>query len=195
MPKSEIILIKNVVGLGGESDHVTVSAGFARNFLIPQGLAVPVTHGNKKWVENLRKRRSERELHELSSMSELAKSLSAVTVTLAVKTGEDGKVFGSVTSGSIADALKIQLDVALDKRKIHLEKPIHTLGDHEVELRLHPDVRCNLKVSVKSSNPPVEKPAADAKTESPKTEKRGRRTGDVEPEPEAAKAARAAKTK
>lgn len=184
MPKSEVILIKNVVGLGGESDHVAVSAGYARNFLIPQGLAVPVTQGNKKWVENLRKRRSEREAHELSTMSELAKSLSAVTLTLAVKTGDDGKVFGSVTSGAIADALKTQLDVALDKRKIHLEKPIHTLGDHEVELRLHPDVRCGLKLVVKSSNP-LPEVAAVAPAEAPKTEKRGKRSAAVEAEAEA----------
>ena len=190
MPKSEVILIKNVVGLGGESDHVAVSAGYARNFLIPQGLAVPVTRGNKKWVENLRKRRSEREAQELSTMSELAKSLSAVTLTLAVKTGDDGKVFGSVTSGAIADALKTQLDVALDKRKIHLEKPIHTLGEHEVELRLHPDVRCSLKLVVKSSNPLPEVGAAAAPAEAPKTEKRGKRSAAVEVEAEAPAAKR-----
>ncbi|MCW5558801.1 MAG: 50S ribosomal protein L9 [Verrucomicrobiae bacterium] len=192
MPKSEVILIKNVVGLGAESDHVHVSAGYARNFLIPQGLAVPVTQGNKKWVENLRRRRAEREAHELNTMTELGKSLSAVTLTLLVKTGDDGKVFGSVTSGSIADALKTQLDVALDKRKIHLEKPIHALGEHEVDLRLHPDVRCSLKVVLKSSNPLPEAPAAEAAPEAPKTEKRGRRTAA---EPEAAPAKGAKKSK
>ncbi|MFO1460601.1 MAG: 50S ribosomal protein L9 [Verrucomicrobiota bacterium] len=185
MPKSEVILIKNVVGLGGESDHVAVSAGYARNFLIPQGLAVPVTRGNKKWVENLRKRRTEREAQELSTMSELAKSLSAVTLTLAVKTGDDGKVFGSITSGAIADALKTQLDVALDKRKIHLEKPIHALGEHEVELRLHADVRCGLKLVVKSSNPLPEAAPAAASAEAPKTEKRGKRAAAAEAEAEA----------
>jgi len=194
MPKSEVILIKNVVGLGAESDHVHVSAGYARNFLIPQGLAVPVTQGNKKWVENLRRRRAEREAHELNTMTELAKSLGAVTLTLAVKTGEDGKVFGSVTSGSIADALKTQLDVALDKRKIHLEKPIHTLGEHEVDLRLHPDVRCTLKVVLKSTNPLPEAPVAEAAPEAPKTEKRGRRAA-AESETEAAPAKGAKKSK
>jgi len=194
MPKSEVILIKNVVGLGAESDHVHVSAGYARNFLIPQGLAVPVTQGNKKWVENLRRRRAEREVHELNTMSELARSLSAVTLTLSVKTGEDGKVFGSITSGSLADALKTQLDVALDKRKIHLEKPIHTLGEHEVELRLHPDVRCTLKVVIKSSNPLPEAPAAETAPEAPKTEKRGRRT-TAEPEAETAPAKGAKKAR
>ena len=176
MPKTEVLLIQNVVGLGGESDLVKIASGYARNYLIPQGLAVPVSQGNKRRVEALRQRRAEREAKELSSMSELGKSLSKVTLTIAVKTGDDGKMFGSVTSGSIADALKTQLEVSLDKRKIHLEKPIHTLGEYEVELRLHPEVRSAFKLVVKSANPlpePVAAPAAEA----PKTEKRSFRGG------------------
>ena len=178
MPNTEVLLIHNVVGLGGESDLVKIASGYARNYLIPQGLAVPVSQGNKRRIEALRQRRAEREAKELSSMSELGKSLSKVTLTLSVKTGDDGKMFGSVTSGSIADALKTQLDVALDKRRIHLEKPIHAVGDHEVELRLHPEVRCSLKIVVKSTTPLPEAPAApaaDEGKESAKTEKRGRR--------------------
>ncbi|HRI14327.1 MAG TPA: 50S ribosomal protein L9 [Verrucomicrobiota bacterium] len=193
MPKTEVILIKNVVGLGAESDHVSVTAGYARNYLIPGGLAVPVTRGNRKWIENLKKRRSERETNELNSMTELAKSLNKVTLTLLVKTGEDGKMFGSITSGSIADALKTQLDVALDKRKIHLEKPIHVLGEHDVELRLHPDVRCNLKVVIKSTTPLPEgvtgtAAPAEPKAEAPKTEKRGKRPAPTAAEAPAAPA-------
>ena len=177
MSKTEVILIKNVVGLGAESDHVSVSSGYARNFLIPGGHAVPVTQGNRKWIDNLKKRRAERETNELNSMTELGKSLNKVTLTLLVKTGDDGKMFGSVTAGTVTDALKNQLDVALDKRKIHLEKPIQTLGEHEIELRLHPEVRCTLKVNVKSINPLPEVKAEDAggKKDAPKTEKRGRR--------------------
>ena len=174
MPKTEVILIHNVVGLGGESDQVKVNAGYARNFLVPHGLAIPLTKSNKRRIEVLRLRRAEREATELNSMSELGRSLGKVTLTIAVKTGEDGKVFGSVTAGSIADALKTQLDVSLDKKKIHLERPIHTLGEHEVELRLHADVKSTIKVVVSSSNPPpavVADPAADA----PKTEKKSSR--------------------
>jgi large subunit ribosomal protein L9 len=162
MAKIDVILIQNVVGLGAETDQIKVAAGYARNYLIPQGLAISMSQGNKRRLEVLRQRRSEREAHELNTMSELGKSLSKVTLTIAVKTGDDGKMFGSVTSGSIADALKTQLDVALDKRKIHLERPIHSLGEHEIELRLHPEVRSSLKVVVKSSNPPPEAPAAGA---------------------------------
>ena len=90
MAKTEVILIQNVVGLGGESDQVKVASGFARNFLIPQGLAIPQTQANKRRLESLRQRRAERETHELNSMSELGRSLSKVTITISVKTGEDG---------------------------------------------------------------------------------------------------------
>jgi large subunit ribosomal protein L9 len=176
MAKTEVILVRNVIGLGAETDQVRVAAGYARNYLVPNGLAVPLTGANKRRLDVLRQRRADRESHELNSMAELGKSLSKVHLTITVKTGDDGKMFGSVTSGSIADALKIQLDVALDKKKIHLEKPIHTLGDHEVELRLHPEVKLNLKVVVKSANPAPEVPVTDDKKDAPHTEKRGRRT-------------------
>lgn len=190
MAKTDVILIQNVVGLGGESDQVHVSAGYARNFLIPQGLAIPVTQGNKRRLESLRQRRAEREAQELNLMSELGRSLSKVTLTIAVKTGDDGRMFGSVTSGSIADALKTQLEVSLDRRKIHLEKPIQALGEHEVDLRLHPEVKSSLKVVVKSSNPPPEVPAAEAPA-GPRTEKRSAR--QQEPRDEAAAPARGAR--
>ena len=111
-------------------------------------------------------------------MTELAKSLSKLICVITVKTGEDGKMFGTVTSGMIADQLKTQFDVTLDKRKIHLEQPIRALGDHEIELRLHADVTTTLKVRVESTTPPPALPvvpAAEAKKEEAKTEKRGRR--------------------
>lgn len=174
MAKTEVILIKPVVGLGGESDTVTVTAGYARNYLVPNGIAIPVSAGNKRRLEKLQKVRADREAHELNSMAELGKSLNKVTLTLMVKTGDDGKMFGSVTSGTIADAIKTQLDVVLDKRKIHLEKAIHTLGEFEIELRLHPEVKSVLKIIVKSSNP-LPAPVVDEKAEAPRTEKRGRR--------------------
>lgn len=194
MAKTEVILVKPVIGLGGESDQITVTAGYARNYLIPQGIAIPVSAGNKRRLEKLRLARAEREAHDLNSMSELGKSLSKVTITISVKTGEDGKMFGSVTSGTIADALKTQLDVALEKRKIHLEKPIHTLGEHEIELRLHADVKSSLKVIVNSSNP-LPLPVVEPRTEAPRSEKRGHRaTAEAAPESEA-KPAKGSKAK
>ena len=178
MAKTEVILTHNIVGLGGESDHVRVAAGYARNYLYPQGLAIPVTAANKRRLEVLKQRRGERESHELNTMTELAKSLSKLVCVVTAKTGEDGKMFGAVTNGMIADQLKTQFDVSLDKRKIHLDHPIRALGEHEVQLRLHQDVTTTLKVRVESSTPlpvPVAPPAAETRREEPRTEKRGRR--------------------
>src|SRR5436853_2578841 len=177
MPKTEVILTHNIVGLGGESDNVKVAAGYARNYLFPQGLAVPVSAANKRRIEALRQRRAEREAHEFNTMSELSKGMSKLTCLVKVKTGEDGKMFGAVTAGTIADELKHQFEVTLDKKKIHLEHPIKTLGDHEVELQLHPEVKGTLKVRVESTTPPapvVEATPAEAKGDG-RTEKRGRR--------------------
>jgi len=179
MAKTEVILTHNIVGLGGESDQVKVAAGYARNFLFPQGLAIPLTGANKRRLDVLKQRRAEREAHELNTMTELAKGISKLICVVTVKTGEDGKMFGTVTSGMIADQLKTQFEISLDKKKIHLEHPIRALGEHEIELRLHPDVATTLKVRVESTTPlptPAVEPAApEGKPEEPKTEKRGRR--------------------
>ena len=169
MAKTEVILIKNIVGLGGESDQVKVAAGYARNFLIPQGHAIPLSAGNKRRLEALRQRRAEREAHELNAMTELAKSLQKLVLTVKVKTGEDGKMFGHVTNGMIADELKHQFDISIDKRKIHTESGgIKKLGDHEVEMSLHADVKGTLRVKVESLNPPPAPAEVEAKKEDSK---------------------------
>ena len=195
MAKTEVILTSNIVGLGAESDQVRVAAGYARNYLFPQGLAIPLTGANKRRLEALKQRRAEREAHELNTMTELAKGISKLICVVTVKTGEDGKMFGTVTSGMIADQLKTQFEITLDKKKIHLDQPIRALGEHEIELRLHADVTSKLKLRVESSTPlpePAAAPAApEAKKEEPKTEKRGRRPeagGEKGPKGEGAKA-------
>jgi large subunit ribosomal protein L9 len=211
MAKTEVILTHNIVGLGGESDQVKVAAGYARNYLFPQGLAIPLTGANKRRLEVLKQRRAEREAHEFNTMAELGKSISKLLCVITVKTGEDGKMFGTVTSGTIADQLKTQFEILLDKKKIHLDAPIRALGDHEVELRLHSDVTSTLKVRVESSTPlpePAAAPAAEGRKEDRRTEKRGRRpetadkavkpdTGDKKPRaprpPRAEKPAKAEK--
>jgi len=163
MPKTEVILTHPIVGLGAESDQVKVAAGYARNYLLPQGLAILVSAGNKRRLEALRQRRAEREAHEYNTMSELAKSITKMTCLLKVKTGDDGKMFGSVTNGTIADELKHQFEISLDKRKIHLDHPIKTLGDFEVDLRLHSEVHAKLKVKIESLNPLPQPVEAEAK--------------------------------
>src|SRR5437762_3391244 len=199
MAKTEVILTHNIVGLGGESDQVKVAAGYARNYLFPQRLAIPLSGANKRRLEALRQRRGEREAHEFNTMSELAKGLAKLICVIKVKAGEGDKMFGAVTSGMIADELKHQFDVSLDKRKIHLEHPIKTLGEHEIELHLHAEVKGTLKVRVESTTPAtiVEAAPADAKPDV-RTEKRGRRPEKVEAaasgeKPRAAKDDKAAK--
>ena len=172
--KTEVILTHNIVGLGGESDQVRVAAGYARNYLFPQRLAIPLSGGNKRRLESLRQRRAEREAHEFNTMSELSKGLGKLVCVLKVKAGEDGKMFGAVTAGMIADELKHQFDVTLDKRKIHLEHPIKTLGEQEIELNLHHDVKATLKLRVESTTP-VAAPVVEARAEAPHSEKRGKR--------------------
>jgi large subunit ribosomal protein L9 len=177
MAKIEVILVQNIVGLGGESDQVKVASGYARNYLIPQGLAIPLSAGNKRRLEALRQRRAEREAHELNAMTDLAKSLQKLLLVIKVRTGEDGKMFGHVTNGMIADELKHQFDISLDKRKIHLDQPVRGLGECEASLNLHADVKGTLKIRVESLNPiaaPAESPAEGK--EAPKGERRGRRT-------------------
>jgi len=195
MAKTEVILTHNIVGLGGESDQVRVAAGYARNYLFPQGFAVPLNGANKRRIEALKQRRGEREAHELNTMTELAKGVSKLICVIKVKAGEDGKMFGSVTAGMIADELKHQFDIALDKKKIHLEHPVKTLGEHEVELRLHAEVKSTLKVRVESLTP-ITAPAVEAAPTEARTEKRGKRvekTEAVEEKPKAAKEEKPAK--
>jgi large subunit ribosomal protein L9 len=198
MAKTEVILTHNIIGLGGESDQVRVAAGYARNYLFPQGFAVPLNGANKRRIEALKQRRGEREAHEFNTMTELSKGVSKLICVVKVKAGDDGKMFGSVTAGMIADELKHQFDITLDKKKIHLAGPIKTLGEHEVELRLHAEVKSTLKVRVESLTP-VAAPLVEAAPAETKTEKRGKRperaekAEAVEEKPKAAKDEKPAK--
>ena len=197
MAKTEVILLQNIVGLGGESDNVRVAAGYARNYLYPQRLAVPVTSANKRQIEALKQRRAEREAHEFNTMTELAKGFSKLICVIKVKTGEEGKLFGAVTAGMIADELKHQFDIALDKKKIQLEHSIRATGEYEVPLNLHAEVKAMLKVHVESTTPPAAVVEAPVE-EKPHTEKRGKRheaekAEAAEAKPKAAKAEKPAK--
>src|SRR6185312_12209213 len=192
--KTEVILTHNIVGLGGESDQVKVAAGYARNYLFPQRLAIPLTQSNKRRIEALKQRRAEREAHEFNTMSELAKGVTKLICIIKVKTGEDGKMFGTVTAGMIADELKHQFDITLDKRKIHLTHPIRTLGEQEVELRLHHEVNAMLKLRIESTNPLPTAPEPPAAAEGREgregrvTEKRGKARQEAAPTEEKAEA-------
>ena len=192
MAKTEVILTHNIVGLGGESDQVKVAAGYARNFLFPNRLAVPVTSANKRQLEALKQRRAEREAHEFNTMTELSRALSKLICVIKVKTGEEGKLFGAVTAGMIADELKHQFDIALDKKKIHLEHSIRATGEFEVELNLHAEVKGTLKVRVESTTPAAAVVEVPAEVK-PHSEKRGKHTEAADSKPKVEKKARVEK--
>ena len=166
MAKTDVILIKKVEGLGGESDQVNVATGYARNYLLPHGLAIPLTAGNERRLEALRKSRRDREIREAKDAKELAAGFKHLILRIKAKTSDSGKMFGSVTPSNIIEQLNEQFEIKIDRRKIHLEEPIRTVGDHDVDLRLHPEVKTTLKIRVESSNPSPKEESADEAAES-----------------------------
>jgi len=173
MATSEVLLVQPVEGLGGEGDQVKVRAGYARNYLLPRKIAVPLNASNKKHVDSLKKRRAEREQTELSSAQELGKKLEKTSLAFAVKTGEGGRMFGAITAQDIHEKL-VAAGVELDKKKIHLFTPVKTLGKHTVKIKLHADVTVELPFDVVSENP-IEPVATEEASAGEKTEKRSER--------------------
>ncbi|MFZ5497396.1 MAG: 50S ribosomal protein L9 [Verrucomicrobiota bacterium] len=152
MANSEVLLLKPVDGLGAEGDQVKVRAGYARNFLLPQGMAMPLTQANRKRVEALKKARALREAKELDGAQALAKQIEKAAIAIAVKTGEGGKLFGAVTANDLHEKLAAA-GITVEKRRIHLGQPVKTLGKHTVNIRLHPEVTVELNFDVVSENP------------------------------------------
>jgi large subunit ribosomal protein L9 len=164
MPYSEVLLLKPVEGLGGEGDQVKVRAGYARNFLLPQKIGVPVTQANRKQVDALKRRRAEREGQELTDAQTLGKKLEKIaSLAFAVKTGEGGKMFGAITAADIHDKL-IAAGFTIDRKRIHLFTPVKTLGKHTVKVKLHADVTVEMPFDVVSENP-IEVAAEEKKPE------------------------------
>jgi large subunit ribosomal protein L9 len=143
----EVILREDVKSLGKAGELVKVKPGYARNFLLPKGLAYEATEGNRKRILAESKARTARATEERSAAESFAAALRGVTLTLARKVGEGDRLFGSITAQDLADALAKQ-DQVLDKRKIELEHPIKTLGFHSVPVRLHHEVQAELRVNV-----------------------------------------------
>ena len=164
MASTEVLLVKPVEGLGGEGDQVKVRAGYARNYLLPRGVAVPLNTANRKHVEALKKRRAGREQDELTGAQELAKKLEKTSLAFAVKTGEGGKMFGAITATDIHDKL-VAAGITLEKKKILLHTPVKTIGKHTVKVKLHADVSVELAFDVVSENP-IEPAAVEVAPES-----------------------------
>jgi large subunit ribosomal protein L9 len=143
----EIILREDVEKVGARGAVVKVADGYARNYLLPKRLAVRATDSNKKIVEQERGAYLRREAKDMSESQDLAKLLTGVTLTFRQKVGENNHLFGSVTAKDIADALEAQ-KFHVERRKVQLEEPIRTVGEHEVTVRLHRDVTTHIKVVV-----------------------------------------------
>jgi large subunit ribosomal protein L9 len=143
----EVILREDIKSLGKTGEMVRVKPGYARNFLLPRGLAFEATEGNKKRIAAETRARSVRDQAERTEAERFAATLGAVTLSLTGKAGEEGKLFGSITAQDVADALAAQ-GHQVDRRRIELEHPIKTVGEHAVTVRLHPEVHAELRVSV-----------------------------------------------
>ncbi|MGJ3243542.1 MAG: 50S ribosomal protein L9 [Opitutales bacterium] len=152
MAHNEVLLLQPIEGLGAEGEQVRVKAGYARNFLLPRRMAVPVTQANKKQIESLQKRREIREARELEEARELAGRLEGLSLAFAVKTGEGGKMFGAVTAGNIHEKIT-EAGIDIDKKKVSLPAPIKTLGRHSLTIKLHPEVEVEVAFEVVSENP------------------------------------------
>ncbi len=143
----EVILREDVKSLGRAGELVRVRPGYARNYLLPHGLAYEATEGNKKRIAAETKARQTRNQAERAGAEQVAATLSGVTLTLSGKAGEEGKLFGSITAQDIAEALAAK-GHTVDRRRIELEHPIKSLGQHTVLVRVHPEVHANVQVSV-----------------------------------------------
>jgi large subunit ribosomal protein L9 len=144
----KVILQREVDRLGSPGDIVQVADGYARNYLIPRGMAAPATKGAVRHAERLKTGHEERTRREKTEAEALASRLGKTPVRLAAQAGEDGRLFGSITSHQIADAMVDQLAEKVDHRRVRLEEPIRSLGAHEVKVHLHPEVDASLTVEV-----------------------------------------------
>ena len=143
-----VILLKDVKGTGKAGDVVKVSDGYARNMLIPKGFAKEASAGNIRSLEKQKSLVEEKKAEDHKKAEELAGRLSELTVNIATKSGEGGRLFGSITSKDIADALKEQHDLDIDKKKFVIESPIKYVGEAEILIKLYHEVSAKLKVNV-----------------------------------------------
>lgn len=170
MAHTQVILISNIPSLGAEADIVKVRRGYARNFLLPQGKALEVTAGSLRQVNHLKAKRAEREAREVTASEELATKINKLQLSFTLETGKAGKAFGSVTAKDIHERLVAELQLSdLPKHAVALDKAIKETGDHDVSVKLHPDVTATLRLKI--SAPTVEQ----VEEEDPENTKRPRR--------------------
>lgn len=144
----KVILVQDVKGVGRKDELVDVSEGYARNFLIPRGLALEANAANLKQHEQRQKRAAAKQAREEAEAREAAEKLAERPLVLKVKAGEGGRLFGSVTSSDIAEQIEKQMGLTVDRRRIELDEPLKTVGSHKVTIRLYPGVQAELQVNV-----------------------------------------------
>jgi large subunit ribosomal protein L9 len=144
----KVVLRDDVDNLGTKGDVVDVADGYARNYLVPRGLAMKATKGVLAQAEAMRRNRASREVRDRDAAQEQANVLSGIRLEIPVRAGEGGKLFGSVTSSDIADAILAQKGVEVDRRKVGLDEPVKEVGEVEVVVKLHTDVAATLTVAV-----------------------------------------------
>jgi len=144
----KLILTREVAGLGLAGDIVDVADGYGRNFLVPRGAAITWTKGAEKQISQIKRARDAREIRDLGHAREIKAELEALTVTLPVRAGDGGKLFGSVTPADVTSAVKSAGGPLLDKKRVQLPGHIKTVGAHVVTVDLHPDVVASVPVKV-----------------------------------------------
>ncbi|MFN2545350.1 MAG: 50S ribosomal protein L9 [Actinomycetota bacterium] len=144
----KVILQKEVGKLGTPGEVVTVADGYARNFLVPRGLAIPASKGALRHAEGLKRVHGERVAKARTEAEAVAERLAQVTIRVTHRAGEEGKLFGSITAQEVAEELERQAGEPVDRRAIHLEEPIRSIGPHQVQIRLHPEVTAAITLEV-----------------------------------------------
>lgn len=144
-----VILKRDIKGTGKAGDIVKVSDGYARNMLIPKGWAIEATKGNINTLEKVKAKQAEEEAARKTSAQELAKKIEEIEVCIDTKAGEGGRLFGSITSKDVCEALKTQHNIIIDKKKLQMSQPIKALGTFSVKIKLYQDVSAELTVKVK----------------------------------------------
>ena len=146
----KVILLTDVKKLGQKGDVVEVAEGYARNYLIPKGLAKPATEGSLKELKVVKEREAAQKQKQLEQAKELASRLEGKDIIITSKAGDKGRLFGSVTNKEVAEAIHAQYQVEVDRRKVELKEAIKALGEYPVKVQLHPKVSANMTVRVVS---------------------------------------------
>lgn len=144
----KVILQQDIKGQGKKGQVINVSDGYAKNYLLPKGLAISANETNLKILEQKNQAQEAKRKKELEEAKGIAKEISQAKVIIKAKAGENGKIFGSITSKEIAEQLKLQSNIEIDKKKIILDEPIKSLGSKTVDIKIYPEVTAKLTVNV-----------------------------------------------